>query len=108
MQKSGIPKMMKKPIVPVTDCVNSKKNKEIPSKPSTRFKFKPGNQDSFKTNWKSLVEFWKKPNKITQQINAIKEKFKATTFNNFSSLDGTKISIKIPNLIQQTGYQNNK
>ena len=41
----------------INKVVKKTKNKDIPSIPKTRFKFKLGSQKNFTTNWKEPVDF---------------------------------------------------
>lgn len=80
----------------INKVVNNKKNKDIPSKPSVKFRFKVGNQKILWTNWKELVDFWKKLHKSNEPLNDKQEHFRATVFNNFFLLKGIKNKRTIP------------
>lgn len=72
----------------INKVVKRTKNKEIPSIPNVKFKFKLDNQKNFTTNWNELLDFWKKPHKNKELMKEKHEKFNAIIFNNFFLLEG--------------------
>jgi hypothetical protein len=67
--------------------VKKTKNRDMPSIPKTRFKFKLANQKNLTTNWKDPVDFWNRPHKTIDPMNDKHDEFKAITFNNFFLLE---------------------
>ena len=82
----------------INSVVNNTKNKDIPSTPNIKFKFKLGNQKNFTTNWKELVDFWKNPHNNKEPVKDKHAEFKAIIFNNFFLLKGINNNNKIPKI----------
>jgi len=73
------------------------KNKEIPSIPIVKLKFKKGIQANLLTNWKELVDLLKKTHKSRDITYKLPEIFKAIAFSSEWFQVGTKKIINVPN-----------
>lgn len=80
----------------IKKVVNNTKNKEIPSIPIGKFKFKIGIQKNFSTYWKVAVDLLKKIHKTKDKTKVKHEKFKATDLNKNLFDDGIKSKIVVP------------
>ena len=73
------------------------KNKEIPSTPSGKFKFKIGIQKNFSTNWNDPIDLLKNTHKHNELINVKHETLKATDLNSILFEWGINNKTNVPN-----------
>jgi len=81
----------------INNVVKITKNKEIPSIPTVKFKFKLGNHRIFSTNWKFPVDLSNKTHKNKESKNVMLEKNKAILFNKFLFHEGVNNNKQEPN-----------
>ena len=80
----------------INKVVSNKKNKDIPSTPKEKLKFKTGNQLNWVTNWKKPEDLLKAPQTSKELKKDKKDAFSETNFSNTFSRAGIKHKVKIP------------
>ena len=81
----------------ISKVVNNKKNKDIPSTPKVKFKFKIGIQKNLSTNWNVPIDLLNSTQTINDKTKVRQEKLNATCLNNEEFDEEIGNSEKAPN-----------